>query len=706
MSDWCRFMILRSNARESPWGKLFYACRTAVRTPVGLGVAEFILPLLVLDRLCFGGTQDYQWTLHELRDVFSCKAQVGAAGMNQADRRKAVNAAFMVVETLQHWAENEKEERQKMGRPSTQKSQGGHTEGLAETWTADDCIFRIDNILTSIPLLLRAEAAASVGMHARALRTLEMAARRNVVDQVFNATSDQAPGNSPKCKRGSSRASGNHDLSGIDWNLMKDVLAELNNYENMAALDEDSRHAQPQERTLDSIRQNEAAGNWEGALRDYERVQQLRGHLGSDPKLKWGALRSLLHLGQFDSVLNQVNGILHTRPNEQSTQTQLSQAAQAKPFAIEAAWRLGRWNTLSEIMDQEGLRSIDDSIGAEGRYQAAQGWAMLGLHRKNACTVAKAVKVARQAVMDSLSSVARESYSRAYPYIVRLQCLREIEDAKDFLCSPDGSNPMTFIEFTKSEGNDGWGWQRRLELVSPASSEAVIDTRLGLARLAQDPILEGSLFLTVGTKARKNGLFNISADALAQAESAFNCVPQGADGREVAGLLGVTKMQVAKMKHDSGESSAALKMLGQDHVQHMVDMIGSTDAEKAKRMVLAQEMEVSGLNGAQQDNDIIVQRFASRVLQSTKWIIEGGLKDGAEIMNRFRLVHKLAPNMEKGECGALHFQRESTGLSDTNMNTPHIFFQGTCKWQNIWILSSNLVLLHSRVCRSRSHPPA
>ena len=231
-------MIVKSNERESPWSKLFHACRTAVRTPVGLGVAEFILPLLVLDRLCFGGTQDYQSTLHELKDVLSCK--IKQIGMSQLDHRNAVNAVFMVVETLQHWAENEKEERQQLSRPNSQKSPRVHSEGLRETWTADDCIFRIDSLLNSIPLLLQATAAQSVGMHARGLRTLEMSARKSVVDQVFNATSDEGVRGSPKCKRGTSRASGGYN--GNDWDLMKEVLAKLNNYETMAALDEDSHH--------------------------------------------------------------------------------------------------------------------------------------------------------------------------------------------------------------------------------------------------------------------------------------------------------------------------------------------------------------------------------------------------------------------------------------------------------------------------------
>ncbi|CAB9501042.1 protein kinase ATR [Seminavis robusta] len=647
LSQWCRFMALRSHSGKSPWSSMFHGCRTALRAPAGLVVAEFLLPLLVLDRLCFGSLQESTIILQEIRDVFGYSKNHFADDstgtdmtnrMSQPEHRKAVNTIFMVIDNWQHWVEFYKENRQQH-KPSKRSS---HSPDLSpiEAWTADDCIFRIEEILSKIPLLLQAEAAASVGMHARALRLLEMAARSSVVKKVFNATgSDRVEANSPKVKQGSSRALGSHVVSGVDLNLMKEVLSELSDYETMAALEVDSRHAKPWERTMDSIRQNEASGNWEGALRDYERFQQLRDE-SKDSTLQ-GALRCLLKLGQFESVLNQVRGIVHGGDTSSHAS---SRAMLAEPFAVEAAWRLGRWQTLSEVSNQICQRgNIATTLGPDATYQIAQGQAMLALHEKKADAVVSALTTGRQAVMDSLSSVARESYSRAYPYVVRLQCLREIEDAAEFMCSSDDSSPFSFVELTKSESHYGWSWQKRLELVSSSSSAAVIDTRLALARLAKDPVLEGSLFLTVGKKARKSGLLGIAADALAAAETTFHCVPSTA-AREVDGLLNTTKMQLAKLKHSAGQNGAALKMLGQDQVNHLYVM----NAVDAKNAVLSQEREAEGSMRAPVEDDVVIVRFSSRVLLSTQWIVEGGLKDGAEIMNRFETIHKLAHKMEKG----------------------------------------------------------
>jgi serine/threonine-protein kinase ATR len=641
-------MVQRANEGASPWKDMFHGCRTALRSPAGLRVAEFVLPLLVLDRLCFGDSRDFGIVLNEIIEVFESSKKppaAGSRGMSQPEHRKAVNTLFMLIDTLQHWSEAEKESRQCKEAPQRGSQMNGP--GAAETWSVDDCLFNIDRILGKLPLLLQAEAAASVGMHARALRLLEMAARNSVVEQIFNVTgTKKSRGHSPKVKQGSSRALGSHVVCGGDLNLMKVVLAELKNCETMAALEEDSRHVEPRERTMDSIKQNEAAGHWEGALRDYERLRQLRDAT-PDIVLQLGALRCLLKLGQFESVLNQVEGIIQSDPQKGGNPPEVpSKAMLVKPIAVEAAWRLGRWEALSKLTNEtRHLKTSGSMLGPDTTYQIAQGKVMLGLHERDLTSVTSALHIARQAVMDSLSSVARESYSRAYPYVVRLQCLREIEDASHFLCTARDSNPLTFVELTKSESPDGWGWQKRLELVSPASSGAVIDTRLALARLAREPVLEGSLFLTVGKRARKSGLLSIAADSLAQAEATFHCVPPGDEAKDVDSLLNTTKMQLAKLKHIAGHSSAALKMLGQDQVHHLYSM----EPNDAKRLVISRERDMVGTIGGRLDDDVLIHRFCSRALLKTQWIVEGGLKDGAEIMNRFRLIHKVGPDIEKGE---------------------------------------------------------
>jgi hypothetical protein len=109
-------------------------------------------------------------------------------------------------------------------------------------------------------------------------------------------------------------------------------------------------------------------------------------------------------------------------------------------------------------------------------------------------------------------------------------------------------------------------------------------------------------------------------------------------------MLGKVNMQLAKLKHDAGESSAALKMLGEDDLSPLFEK----EAGALHSLIISQEGEMLGTNAPRPENETLVERFACRVLQSTQWMVEGGLKDGAEIISRFKLIHKIAPRMEKG----------------------------------------------------------
>ena len=112
LSSFCRFLVTRSNAnKNSVWGDFFHACRSAIRSRAGLGVAEFLLPLFVLDAVCFGEKKmksDEDMIVDEFLRVLSFE-DTDAGLMNLREREKAVNAVFTVMDVLRHWMENEVE---------------------------------------------------------------------------------------------------------------------------------------------------------------------------------------------------------------------------------------------------------------------------------------------------------------------------------------------------------------------------------------------------------------------------------------------------------------------------------------------------------------------------------------------------------------------------------------------------------------------
>jgi hypothetical protein len=173
ISQFCRWMIL--NAKDShlcPWKDFFYACRNVVRSMTGLETSEFILPLLIADRICYGTHEEFASISTEFLDILDFDSD-GATQMDPGGRQKAVNAFFHVFDTLSYWAEQETELRCRSSRSASSSSRSKQKEIDAITtesaWAADETITQIREFIGKIPLLLQAKAASNVGMHARAL---------------------------------------------------------------------------------------------------------------------------------------------------------------------------------------------------------------------------------------------------------------------------------------------------------------------------------------------------------------------------------------------------------------------------------------------------------------------------------------------------------------------------------------------------------
>jgi hypothetical protein len=619
----------------SPWRTFFYNCRQAVRSEVGLKAAEFLFPILILDRLCFGSSSEENLIRQEFLHVLNFDWNPTPGSMNQTDRQKAVNAFFSVMDTLTYWAETGTEVRHKSSRASLsrqtkRKSGRGDPELSAEaSWPADETISRIDEVLSTIPLDKQAHAAARVGMHARALRLLEFAGRK-----------ETGSGHTPK----------HADNPDSNIGLRKDLLAKLDDCDSMVAVGGDQLRVASSLQVRDSIRRKESSGDFEGALKDYERALQLEGAKKRDLNLETGALQCLLELGHFESVLKQASGM--------AANGGANCGNDAKSFAIEAAWRLGRWETLLGLVTEKEKDRETHNLSPRSSYdkhQVCMGRIFLGMWKQDSNAVAKGVQEAREASMESLSIVARENYARSYSEIVKLHCLRELENATEILFKENKSSGSTLDEVANSKANEGWRWDGRLNVATSRGASSIISIRVALARINSEPVLEGSLFLRIGKQARKNRLYGIAENFLSQAESVLSAPGSDSSNNQKLGhLLYSARVQVAKLKHECGESTLALRLLGQESVQAICgQMLPDIDNEaKIKEIAVAYErnrMLNTGISTSTDNDAALSDRFVSRLLKSTQWMIEGGLTGGYEVIGRFRVIHKLAPKWEKGK---------------------------------------------------------
>ena len=661
-------MITRSKDNErSRWRDFFFACRSAVRSLSGIRVAEFLLPLLVLDSVCFGDKYDETVTVQEIRDALSLNTSVENS-MLRNERQKIINAIFMVMDTLQIWAERETEDRHRVSRgssPSSAAKQITSSELLPEgsqlPWPSDESVARIEDLTNAIPLSVCAKAAARVGMHARAMRLLEMEARSHFVN-VYDDTHGEADNDMYAANElyiGRQKM-----LQGMDVRLAQKVLGCLDDFDTMMAVSEDCRGGLSLN-VMDHIVEREMYGDWVGALQGYEQALQISKRSISESEkaaasddtlmLEEGMLKCLLRLGQLESVLNQVNGM--------RSDTKCHISKHLLPSAIEAAWRLGNWASLEDLIKNEQSGLAVDPLDTEGQYHISLGRAMLGLHIKSQETVAKAVREARTEVLVSLAGAARESYARAYPYLLRLQSLKELEDASEVLCQNGcnrGGEEATLRAFSDQVYSDlphGWEWEGRIQLTASeiGGSSAIVNVRLSLSQIAKLPGLEGSLWLTIGKQARKSRLYHIAENYLAHANAA--CIrlkeqESKTPSSTSTSLEQEVTMQLAKLKYAAGNSNVALRILEQENIQGLLGKEG----DNLKGIVAT--MYDTGTKNASRNSK--VNYLAKKILQSTEWLVEGGLKSGSEIMQRFSLVKGLHTSWERAHLVFARYLGEFT----------------------------------------------
>ena len=214
IAKWCRFLANKANNNSrSCWKRLFVACDSTMRAAAGVGVAEFLLPLLVLDVACFGDKDDGDDVVQEMMLVLNGGGGDDGSSDNKKDvadylgmvrnpqctddHRRAVNTVFAILETLETWADEEVEERSKLHSvvpPKAKKGRGSRAAVAAEQddlddggreWPSDEGIERIQAISSQITLQMRADAAIRVGSHARAVKYLEMNSRAVVAEEFF-----------------------------------------------------------------------------------------------------------------------------------------------------------------------------------------------------------------------------------------------------------------------------------------------------------------------------------------------------------------------------------------------------------------------------------------------------------------------------------------------------------------------------------------
>lgn len=205
-------------------------------------------------------------------------------------------------------------------------------------------------------------------------------------------------------------------------NILQKSFSALEHPENMigiAALRSTSTLAE-------ALTDSEAAGRYDNALTIYERsiAEQPRS-----ASLHEGFLECLMTLGHWETMLSHSEGLI---ASSNLHETNLRYTARA--HGASAAWRLGRWDKVEDMIPESNQDSLHRPVTSSSRSWALNaatsfGRMILSLREGNSQMFKAAAFQTRQHLLFPIIRAAQEGYARAYPLIVMLHSLADVEDA-------------------------------------------------------------------------------------------------------------------------------------------------------------------------------------------------------------------------------------------------------------------------------------
>ena len=387
---------------------------------------------------------------------------------------------FGLIECFARWLEQAKSASLKR---TTGSTGGTNISSLAViTATEQEKVSNVSAFISAIPKRILAETSFRCGAYDRALLYLEISVRESWKSRLPPAIESRCDQQTVK--------------------LLQRIYAGLDDVDGLIGVAKLRGRSSLEERVLDC----ERAGDWPAALACYEQASQ------EDPsvmKNHYGLLRCLRNLGHLQTMLTHAEGCMKSFPHE---------AAYFCDSALQAAWRLGRWDLIDELTKKGGIEERKKTFDfhlAQVLFDAESG---------NEDEFKRNVRKARLSVLEPLAAAGMESYHRAYPFLVRLQMLSELQEIGQIIVKHNAGTDSLDVARTQAKIliQD---WDLRIQVTQPSlmGREPLLALRriiFGLLEM-KDEIAEG--WLLFARAARVAGHTSTAQSAIMQADRFGAC---------------------------------------------------------------------------------------------------------------------------------------------------------------------------------------
>ncbi|CAH0039431.1 unnamed protein product [Clonostachys solani] len=363
-ATWLRTFVLGLlQMGQNPHADMLFEPLSRVIRVKDLSTAEFLLPYLVAHVIIGenSGTSVKNSVLEELKLILEYEAEDSSPLVVKEDMKRFYYSVFRVLDYLMRWVQNKR--------------------SVPKLTTLDkESLTRVQRALDLIPAQLIAQRAIQCNEYARALFHLEQHAQN--VEQKKSEPGERV-------------------------RLLEQLQDIYANIDEPDGLDGISAHL-PALDLNQQILGHKKAGRW-GAAQTWYEMQLVEEPDNSDVQLE--LLNCLKQAGQHDNLLNHVEGI---RANSSSDN-------RIMPFAVEAAWVTGRWESLDKFTNRfQGSKLHDFNMSIAYLFDSLHA----GRGTEHYTEILREI---RESVSSSLNASATTSLRTAHEQLLRSHVLTDIE---------------------------------------------------------------------------------------------------------------------------------------------------------------------------------------------------------------------------------------------------------------------------------------
>nr|XP_043624485.1 serine/threonine-protein kinase ATR [Erigeron canadensis] len=574
---------------------IFNACRGIVRRD--MQTATYLLPYLVLHVVLHGTEDARRGITQEILSVLDAAASESVPGISSGQSEVCIQAVFTLLDNLGQWVDDVKQELTLSQSNSKQKLKHNSLNYILDSDQLSMQCEHVSELLSAIPKVTLAKASFRCQAYARSLLYFECHVREK--SGSFNPSAEK---------------------SGIfedeDVSFLMEIYSGLDETDGLSGL----ASLRKSKSLQDQLLINKKAGNWAEVLTSCEQALQMEP---TSVQRHSDVLNCLINMCHLQAVVTHVDGLISRIPQYKKTWCMQG---------IQAAWRLGRWDLTDEYLDgadEEGLLCSSSESNASFDMDVAK--ILRAMRMKDQFSVSEKIALSKQALIAPLAAAGMDSYTRAYPYVVKLHVLQELEDFHSIL------NGESFLEkscagqpeFLKVTEN----WDNRLRFTQPSlwTREPLLAFRrlvFGASGLTGQV---GNCWVQYAKLCRSSGHYETANRAILEAMA--------------SGAANV-HMEKAKLLWSTRRSDGAIAELQQSLMNFPVEVIGSATMSSITSLSLVPINQPALPCNTQASNEN--RDVAKTLLLYSRWIHYTGLKQKEDVMSLFSRVRLLQPKWEKG----------------------------------------------------------